>query len=196
MSTEKGRPFTSTSTTGFFGARIQTRNKNLSMNPKVSMYQTDGFGRDSYIKIPNGGFRKVWNNNFHQSYFNKKSLTDYIKSTRISPKFAIYRCDGSGRDTYIQKSCGGFYHLYNFPVNYKSFFGSLREYSYDPFVNEKLEKNKYNFQKYVKLFSTPKEAIQANKLRKLQRTSSAKLAVPKYIREKYDNRFPKIKIKQ
>ena len=196
MSAEKGKPFTSTSTTGFFGARIQTHSKNLSMNPKVAMYQTDGFGRDTYIKVPNGGFRKFWNNNFCQAYFNKKSLTDYIKSTKMSPKFAIYRCDGSGRDTYIQRSCGGFYHAYNFPVHYKSFFGNLREYSYDPFVNEKLEKNKYNYQKYVKLFRTPKEIIQANKLRKLQRTSSAKLAVPKYIREKYNSKFPKIKIKQ
>ena len=196
MSSEKAKPFSSTSVDGLFGAKFQNRNKILSMNPKVSMYQTDGFGRDSYIKVPNGGFRKTWKNDFHQCFFNKNSLSDCIKSTKVTPKFAIYRCDGTGRDTYIQRSCGGFYHVFNYPVHYQKFFGQLREYSHDSFVNESLEKNKYNYQKYVKLFRTPKEIVQANKLRKIQRNSSAKLAVPKYIKEKYGNKFPRIKIQQ
>ena len=58
----KGRPFSSTSTTAFFGSRVHPQGKDYRMNPKVAMYQTDGFGRDTYIKEPNGGFRKSWSN--------------------------------------------------------------------------------------------------------------------------------------
>ena len=182
----RGRPYTSTSTTAFFGSRCVPILKNYKMNPKVSMYQTDGFGRDTYIKEPNGGFRKSWSNIYHQNYYNKMSLTDYLKACNINPKFPIYRSDGTGRDMYIKGTCGGFYHPYNFPVHFTKFFGDLRNYEYDPIVNERLEKNKYDYQRYVKMFRTPKEIGNAIQLRKLQRASSARLATPKYQRKKFN----------
>jgi hypothetical protein len=57
----KSRPL-SASTVESFG-QFSTK-KNLEMNPKVSHYHSDGTGRDAYIKLSNGGFRKTWDNNF------------------------------------------------------------------------------------------------------------------------------------
>ena len=181
----KGRPFTSTSTSAFFGSRCIPNLKNFKMNPKVSMYQTDGYGRDTYIKEPNGGFRKSWANLYHHDFFNKMSLTEYLKSCDINPKFPIYRANGTGRDMYIKGTCGGFYHPQNFPIHFSKFFGDLRSYEYDPIVNERLVKNKYDYQRYVKMFRTPKEIVNSMRLKSRQRATSARLATPKYQRGKY-----------
>ena len=182
----KGRPYSSTSTTAYFGSRCTARNKDYRMNPKVSMYQTDGFGRDTYIKEPNGGFRKSWTNIYHQNYYNKMSLTDYLKSCDINPKFPIYRANGTGRDMYIKRNCGGFYHSNNYPVHYSRFFGELRNYEYDPIVNERLVKSKYDYQRYVKMFRTPNEIRESIQLGKRQRATSARLATPKYQKRKFE----------
>lgn len=181
----KGRPFSSTSTTAHFGSRCEKHLKDFHMNPKVAMYQTDGFGRDTYIKESNGGFRKAWENLYHHDRFNKMSLTDYLKSCQIVPKFPIYRCNGTGRDTYIKGDCGGFYHEFQFPVHHSTFFGGLRHYAYDPIVNEKIVKNKYDYQRYVKMFRTPKELEKSIGMRSRQRAVSARLARPKYQRGKF-----------
>ena len=181
----KGRPFTSTSTSAFFGSRCIPNLKNFKMNPKVSMYQTDGYGRDTYIKEPNGSFRKSWANLYHHDFFNKMSLTEYLKSCDINPKFPIYRANGTGRDMYIKGTCGGFYHPQNFPIHFSKFFGDLRSYEYDPIVNERLVKNKYDYQRYVKMFRTPKEIVNSMRLKSRQRATSARLATPKYQRGKY-----------
>jgi hypothetical protein len=181
----KGRPYSSTSTTAYFGSRVAPHNKDYKMNPKVAMYQTDGFGRDTYIKIPNGGFRKTWSNLYHHDRFNKMSLTDYLKTCNIISKFPIYYSNGTGRDIYIKDTCGGFYHAYGYPVHYTKFFGALREYDYDPIVNERLVKNKYDYQRYVKMFRTPKEIDDSIKLRTRQRAVSARLSEPKHRRKKF-----------
>ena len=183
----KGRPYSSTSTTAFFGSRVAPQGKDYRMNPKVAMYQTDGFGRDTYIKEPNGGFRKSWANLYHHDYFNKMSLTDYLKSCNINPKFPIYRSNGTGRDMYIKGDCGGFYHKQSFPIHYSKFFGELRYYDYDPIVNERLVKSKYDYQRYVKMFRTPQEIGAAIQLRTRQRATSARLSTPKYQRRKFRN---------
>ena len=52
MST-KGIPFTATSTTAYFGSRCVPHIKDININPKVTNYQPDGYGRDTYIKVPN-----------------------------------------------------------------------------------------------------------------------------------------------
>lgn len=187
MYATKGRPYTSTSTTAYFGSRCVPYTKDYKMNPKVVMYQTDGFGRDTYIKEPNGGFRKAWENKYRHDRYNKMSLTDYLKSCAITPKFPIYRANGTGRDTYIKGNCGGFYHQHNYPVHYSSFFGSLRHYDYDPIVNERLVKSKYDYQRYVKMFRTPKEIDKTIHLRSRQRATSARLARPKYQKIKFQN---------
>ena len=172
MST-KGRPFSASSSTAYFGSRSALNIKNLSMNPKVSNYQNDGYGRDSYIKIPNGGFRQTWRNNYRIIYFNKKSMNDYLKSTNINPKFPIYKSNGRGRDSYIYYNCGGFYQL----RGNKDFSRNLRQYQ--PSVTENAEKAKYDYNRYVKMFRSPKEIEKSKTLAKTQRATSARLARPK-----------------
>ena len=182
----KGRPYSSTHTTAYFGSRAYPHKIDYRMNPKVAMYQTDGYGRDTYIKEPNGGFRKEWTNKYHHDYFNKMSLTDYLKTCNITPKFPIYRANGTGRDMYIKGTCGGFYHPQSYPIHYSRFFGELRNYAYDPIVNERLVKNKYDYQRYVKMFRSPKEIGDAIQLKTRQRAVSARLARPKYQKSKFD----------
>ena len=180
MST-KGRPFSASSSTAYFGSRSALNIKNLSMNPKVSNYQNDGYGRDTYIKIPNGGFRQTWTNNYRMIYFNKKSMNDYLKSTNINPKFPIYKSNGWGRDSYIFKNCGGFFQLR--PGNYKKeFFGNLRNYNYDPFVNENINPKKNDYLRYVRMYRKPKEVLASKELLKKQRETSNRLAKPRYVK--------------
>ena len=83
MST-KGPPYTSTSTTAYFGSRAYPHIKYININPKVTNYQNDGYGRDTYIKFPNGGFRHTWENNYRNSYNSKMSLNDYLKFKKIN----------------------------------------------------------------------------------------------------------------
>lgn len=180
----RGRPYSAASTTATFGSRCTPQMKDYKMNPKVTMYQTDGFGRDTYIKEPNGGFRKSWANHYHQSYPFRMTMTEFLKNTHITSKFPIYRTNGLGRDSYIYKSCGGFYHEYNYPSNYKVFFSSLRNYRYDPYVNEPLMKSTNDYQRYAKLYQTPVQAKNNIQNRQYQRALSARLARPKHQRIK------------
>ena len=50
-----------------FGQQYARTPNNLELKPKVSNYNSNGSGRDSYIKMSNGGFSKSWNNNYHNS---------------------------------------------------------------------------------------------------------------------------------
>ena len=145
----KERPYSSTSTTAFFGSRVAPHNKDYRMNPKVAMYQTDGFGRDTYIKEPNGGFRKSWANLYHHDYYNKMSLTDYLKSCNINPKFPIYRANGTGRDMYIKGTCGGFYHPQSYPIHYSKFFFKVIIFNDIKSIFHKIIINQYLFSKTI-----------------------------------------------
>ena len=88
---------------------------------------------------------------------------------------------------YIKGTCGGFYHPQSFPIHYSRFFGELRNYEYDPIVNERLVKNKYDYQRYVKMFRSPKEIDDAIKLRTRQRAASARLSRPKRQKNKFES---------
>ena len=87
---------------------------------------------------------------------------------------------------YIKRNCGGFYHPQSYPVHYTRFFTELRNYEYDPIVNERLVKSKYDYQRYVKMFRTPNEIRDSVELRKRQRATSARLATPKYQKRKFE----------
>ena len=79
-----------------------------TQRPRLPLYQSDGFGRDFYIKCNNGGF---WEGEYVLS---KKP--DYIRSKynnfhslfHMAAPFK-YWGDGSGRENYILK-CNGFIH--------------------------------------------------------------------------------------
>ena len=179
MST-KVLPYTATSTTAYFGSRCQPHIKDININPKVSNYQPDGYGRDTYIKVPNGGFRHTWNNNYRTIYYNKKSLTEYIKNVNINPKFPIYKSNGGGRDSYIYYNCGGFYQT----KKNNDFSRNLR--NYQPYETENVERAKYDYNRYVKMFRSPKEIEKSKSLAKLQRATSARLSKPKNQKNKED----------
>ena len=79
-----------------------------TQRPRLPLYQSDGLGRDFYIKYTNGGF---WEDQFVLS---KKP--DYIrpKYNNFHSLFHMaapfkYWGDGSGRENYILK-CNGFIH--------------------------------------------------------------------------------------
>ena len=67
-----------------------------------------------------------------------------------------------------------------------NFFSELRNYEYDPIVNERLVKSKYDYQRYVKMFRTPNEIRESIQLGKRQRATSARLATPKYQKRKFE----------
>ena len=60
------RPLSAHSYTSFGHQNTKTPNY-LEINPKVSNYNSNGSGRDSYIKMSNGGFSRSWNNTYHNS---------------------------------------------------------------------------------------------------------------------------------
>jgi hypothetical protein len=79
-----------------------------TQRPRFPLYQSDGLGRDYYIKYTNGGF---WENQF---VISKKP--DYVRNKynnfhslfHMAAPFK-YWGDGSGREHYILK-CNGLYH--------------------------------------------------------------------------------------
>jgi hypothetical protein len=77
-----------------------------------------------------------------------------------------------------------FLHTNNFPHHFKEFFGKLRKYDYNPFVNESFNQKKYDYSRYVRLFKSSKQIEIDKKVGKLQRASSARLSIPKRRREK------------
>ena len=79
-----------------------------TQRPRFPLYQSDGFGRDYYIKFTNGGY---WENQF---VISKKP--DYVRH-KYSNFHSLYHMaapfkywgDGSGREHYILK-CNGLFH--------------------------------------------------------------------------------------
>ena len=163
----RSRPI-SASTAATFGSTIISKPKDLSINPKVSIYHSNGSGRDSYIGYDNGGFRHVCPNNYRIVYSTLRN--ESTKATNINPKFPIYKSNGYGRDSYIYTTCGGFYKT----NNYKGFANSLR--SYDSYPVRK----KYDFISYANNYQSPKEIEMKRKLARIQRATSARLAKPKF----------------
>lgn len=106
-------------------------------------------------------------NNFRIVY---SSLIDNSKASNINPKFPIYKSNGLGRDSYIYSSSGGFYKAENYP----GFINSLRS----PMNFPTLKRYDYIF--YANHFAHPHVVKQRNKLYRHQRTTSARLAKPKY----------------
>ena len=180
----KNRPFSATSTTASFGSRCYSKIKDLSMQPHISIYKTNGYGRDSYIEVPNGGFRKEWHNSFVQNYHTKLLVSECMKKSSSPGRFCVYRPNGLGRDSYIYKNCGGFDHSESYPLHYSSFFGELRNYKYDPLVNDSIIKKKYDYNRYVKLFRRPHEIHESNIRNRMLKALSGRLSQPKRRREK------------
>ena len=122
-----------------------------TQRPRLPLYQSDGFGRDYYIKVTNGGF---WEN---ESIPQKKP--DYIRS-KYNNFHSLYHMaapfkywgDGSGRENYILK-CNGFIHdqkplcsyeLTDFLRNGKNIKGTPDNFNFRRKVYYSVAENKYN----------------------------------------------------
>ena len=94
------------------GGSTDYLSKSMFGVPFTTNYQFNGTGRDSYIGVDNGGFFArtdpskapdlgtfgATGPKFFQSY-----------NSRIPAKYVGYKTNGTGRDTYIALSNGGFY---------------------------------------------------------------------------------------
>lgn len=69
------RPMSGRTTYTSFGYKSSP---DYNINPKVANYQTNGSGRDSYIKCSNGGFRRTWDNGYKNSTSRKKKYINSI----------------------------------------------------------------------------------------------------------------------
>ena len=76
--------------------------KSFTPIPKYVNYYNDGFGRDSYVKLDNGGFlSKI---PYHKvksvEKFDHNTMNRYFNTKRNVAPFK-YRSDGTGRDNYV-----------------------------------------------------------------------------------------------
>jgi len=89
----------------------QTLNRSSFMLPFHTGYINNGSGRDSYIYSNNGGFYNA-NDSYCPDlgtfYTRSKSQLSKVSPSRNAPKYAPYRIDGTGRDSYISCNNGGF----------------------------------------------------------------------------------------
>ena len=79
-----------------------------TQRPRFPLYQSDGFGRDYYIKYTNGGF---WEDQFvltKKPDYTRTKYNNFHSLFHMAAPFK-YWGDGSGRENYILK-CNGFYH--------------------------------------------------------------------------------------
>lgn len=149
-----------------FGSICAPKTKDYSMNPKISIYRTDGSGRDTYINYDNGGFRTNIVNNYRKMYCIKNESG---KTANINPKFSIYKSDGFGRDSYIVSTSGGFFqatHPKFFPLTLRT-HGGYSIYKNNDYLN------------YANHFESQSAIMQKKLLFKKQRALSARLSKPK-----------------
>ena len=85
-------------------------NKTFSATAKTRFYQPTGHGRDDYIFGSNGGFYPQTNSckiyEKGEFLFQKQRHIDTIPY--IHSKSVMYNANGTGRDSYINSSAGGF----------------------------------------------------------------------------------------
>ena len=100
-----------------------------------------------------------------------------IKSVNINPKINIYHNNGSGRDSFISNTCGGFYKSGGITVHTYSY--SLRNYGSKPVVL------KNDFLKMSQNFVKKEVVPFIKETTRLQRATSARLSKPKYYTPKH-----------
>lgn len=82
------------------------QNKNFAIIPKYVNYYNDGFGRDTYVKLDNGGFLNKICKIKSVDKYDHNSINRYYNTKRNVAPFK-YRSDGSGRDNYVLNEHGG-----------------------------------------------------------------------------------------
>jgi hypothetical protein len=101
------------------------KTKNYTPIPKYVNYYNDGFGRDTYVKLDNGGFLSKICKVKSVDKYELNSINRYYNTKRNVAPFK-YRSDGTGRDNYVLHEHGGLerdqkplknYHLKDFLRN-------------------------------------------------------------------------------
>ena len=98
--------------------------------PKSNYYRDDGTGRDLYITCNNGGLyqqRRQLPEYPVSSFRPKRSCKSNVPNS--SHKKVRYTSNGTGRDSYIYSSSGGFMASDMFPDYKRTFASSLRSYN-------------------------------------------------------------------
>ena len=112
----------------------------VTTTPGYPMYWGDGAGRDSYIIVGNGGLIKpdAYNNTPPRVGYQDPPATQgglYHGKTKqfVGPSKEAtvlkYFGDGSGRDSYVIKDCGGLIPVYTGRSPQASFYTGLRKYN-------------------------------------------------------------------
>ena len=128
-------------------------NLNRSAKNNIAIYQTDGFGRDSYILFNNGGFWKNRPIKLCNIYKPIKKLILFHSIFRQPPPFN-YINDGTGRDSYVKEHNGGLIRD----------FEPLAKQSLQTFLRKDDEKNLFK----SKLYYTKPEKKYLKKIKKIQ----------------------------
>jgi hypothetical protein len=82
------------------------KTKSSSIIPKYVNYYNDGFGRDTYVKLDNGGFLNKIVKVKSIEKFDVNIINRYINTKKNVAPFK-YRSDGTGRDNYVLHEHGG-----------------------------------------------------------------------------------------
>ena len=93
-------------------------------------YRRDGAGRDSYIALNNGGLRSSFQFPEKQATNGRALFYGYERIENSPPatnKLMHYNSNGSGRDSYISLSNGGFYPAKTVAEYANNFVGNLRK---------------------------------------------------------------------
>lgn len=100
------------------------------IHPKSQFYQSDGSGRDKYIWHNNGGLAA---SNLPKPELAVSSFRPKRMPSAPGPPAAVktvrYASNGTGRDTYILRGCGGFEQQMTMYSPKATFYMSLREQS-------------------------------------------------------------------
>ena len=101
----------------------------LQIAGKTRVYNTDGTGRDTYIGFNNGGNTASYNPTLQaKSGLFRSPGSHFRRGDGSGGKKLHYQVDGSGRDSYIHITDGGFTSKYGKFNERDAYVASLRGY--------------------------------------------------------------------
>lgn len=97
-----------------------------TQHAKYASYYGDGFGRDSYISVNNGGLTGNEKANMMRRPHRRTLRCENPNSPRKNPQTTTYKSDGSGRDSYVIHNSGGLVGDYKYFGSDQTFVNNLR----------------------------------------------------------------------
>ncbi|CAI2373876.1 unnamed protein product [Moneuplotes crassus] len=173
-----------------FGSSDYTKTQ-IGMSKPV-YYERDGFGRDSYISINNGGLNRPMENGIYNFGSFSSKHTQSMYAPRIECKRVRYKSNGLGRDSYISVNNGGLASNGHMRDTYTNgFLGSLRQPSFPttPKIRSKSKcktiRERKDFYISMQSFSNWKQKKASSLFRRYQQTRDETLSKPKRKAKKY-----------